>query len=145
MKSDERGFTLVEIIVAVAILAVLSAGVVSLFIVSHVRLQKAMDLDNAVLETNTLIEEFQGVEGSSSNGSRFTIYYDDNWERSVIMDSEAQYAIYGNIIQLSEDQEGLLHLDLRAVRLKPYPFENNEKHEIYSIGVIIEDLSYWSE
>ena len=61
------------------------------------------------------------------------------------MDSEAQYAIYGNIIQLSEDQEGLLHLDLRAVRLKPYPFENNEKHEIYSIGVIIEDLSYWSE
>ena len=128
-----------------AILAVLSAGVVSLFIVSHVRLQKAMDLDNAVLETNTLIEEFQGVEGSSSNGSRFTIYYDDNWERSVIMDSEAQYAIYGNIIQLSEDQEGLLHLDLRAVRLKPYPFENNEKHEIYSIGVIIEDLSYWSE
>ena len=61
-----------------AILAVLSAGVVSLFIVSHVRLQKAMDLDNAVLETNTLIEEFQGVEGSSSNGSRLQIYYDDN-------------------------------------------------------------------
>jgi len=144
VRSQEKGFTLVEIIISVSILAVLAVGIVSLFITSHVSLQKAMDLDNAVLEINSLIEGFHGNENSAIKASRFTLYYDDNWERST-NDSVIKYVIYGDFIQLSDEQEGLFNLNLRAVRLKPYPFEKKDKYEIYSIDVIIEDSSYWSE
>lgn len=144
MKSGEKGFTLIEIIISAGILAVVAVGIVSLFIASHVSIQKAMDLDNAVLQINSLIEGFQGTESSTVKISHFTIYYDDKWERST-NDSEIKYVIYGDFKPLSDEQKGLLNLDLRAVRLKPYPFENREDHEIYSIDVIIEDTSYWSE
>lgn len=144
MKSGEKGFTLVEIIVSAGILAVLAVGIVSLFTVSYVNIQKAIDLDNAVLEINSLIEGFQGTENSTAKVSRFSIYYDDKWERSVD-DSAVKYVINGDFKQLSDEQKGLLNLSLRAVRLEPYPFENSENHEIYSIDVIIEDTSYWSE
>ena len=92
------------------------------FIASEVRHEKAVDLDLAVLNTNAVIEEFQNLNNPSEFASRFTIYFNDDWERSN-KDANTLYAIYGDMVKLSDDQEGLLHLDLRTVRLKPYPFE----------------------
>lgn len=145
MRSGKKGFTLIEMIIAVGLLAVLSVGIIRLFVVSQVSHYKAVDVDYAVLETNALIEEFQVTENPAEKAKRFTIYYDSNWERSEIKGSETLYAIYGDLAQLSKDKEGLLHLDLRAVRLKPYPMEKNEEHEIYKVSVVLEDMSYWSE
>lgn len=144
MKSGKKGFTLIEMIIAVGILAVLAVGIIRLFIASEVRHEKAVDLDLAVLNTNAVIEEFQNLNNPSEFASRFTIYFNDDWERSN-KDANTLYAIYGDMVKLSDDQEGLLHLDLRTVRLKPYPFEKNEEYEIYKISVIIEDMSYWGE
>lgn len=144
MRSGKKGFTLIEMIIAVGVLAVLAVGIIRLFIASEVRHQKAIDLDYAVLETNALIEKFQGLRDTSEFASRFTIYFNNNWERSN-KDSETLYAIYGDTVKLSDDQEGLLHLDLRAVRLKPYALEKNEEYEIYKVSVIVEDMSYWGE
>ncbi|HHW23811.1 MAG TPA: prepilin-type N-terminal cleavage/methylation domain-containing protein [Clostridiaceae bacterium] len=143
MKSESKGFTLIEMILAICILAVLAVGVLKLFVNSRVTHQKAFDLDNAVLETNRLIEEFQSVGGAPRNESRFTVYYDEQWNPATLDDDAACYAIYGNIAPLSEEQGGLLHLDLRAVRIKPYPFEEDEQTEIYSVSTIIEDQSFW--
>lgn len=144
MRSGEKGFTLVEIIISAGILAILAVSIVGLFVTSHVSIQKAMDLDNAVLEINSLIEGFQGTEKSTVKVSSFTLYYDDNWERSN-NDSASKYAIYGEFSMLADVQDGLLNLNLKVIRLKQYPFENKDKHEIYSVDVIIEDTSYWSE
>jgi prepilin-type N-terminal cleavage/methylation domain-containing protein len=145
VRSKNKGFTLIEMIIAIGMLAALAVGIIRLFIASQVSLQKAADMDYAVLEINALIEGFQNIGSNSENASRFTIYYDDKWERSAIKDSTAQYAIYGNFAKLSDDKAGLLHLDLRAVRLKPYPLGKNEEYEIYKVAVIIEDMSYWGE
>ena len=144
MRSGKKGFTLIEMIIAVGVLAVLAVGIIRLFIASEVSHKKAVDIDYAVLETNTIIEEFQELRDSSEKASRFTIYYDENWERSI-KDSNSLYAIYGDMVKLSDEQEGLLHLDLRAVRLKRYPLEKNEEFEIYKVSVIVEDMSYWGE
>ncbi len=145
MKSGKKGFTLIEMLIAVAVLAVLSVGIIRLFVASQISHDKAVDIDYAVLETNALIEDFQGEKSLSEKANRFTIYYDNNWERSVLKDSNSLYAIYGDMVKLSDDQEGLLHVDLRVLRLKPYPLEKNEEHEIYKVSVIVEDVSYWSE
>lgn len=144
MRSGKKGFTLIEMIIAVGVLAVLAVGIIRLFIASEVSHEKAVDIDYAVLETNSLIEEFQEMKNSSEKASRFTIYYDDNWGRSI-KHTNSLYAIYGDMVKLSDEQEGLLHLDLRAVRLKPYPLEKNEEFEIYKVSVIVEDMSYWGE
>jgi len=144
VKSGEKGFTLVELIISAGILAVLSIGIVGLFVKAHINNQKAMELDNAVLEINNLIERFHDTENSIVKASQFVIYYNDKWELSD-NDSEIEYVIYGDIEQLSDEQEGLYSLQLKAVRLKPYPFEAEENHEIYSIDVIFEDTSLWSE
>jgi prepilin-type N-terminal cleavage/methylation domain-containing protein len=145
VKSNKKGFTLIEMVIAIGILAVLAVGIMRLFLTSQVSHQKAVDLDYAVLETNALIERFQDIKGSPGNGSSFTIYYNDKWERTNIIESNIQYAIYGDLAKLSDDKAGLLHLDLRVVRLKPYILEKNGENEIYKISVIIEDLSYWGE
>jgi len=144
VRSGKKGFTLIEMIISVGVLAVLAVGIIRLFIASEVTHKKAIDIDRAVLETNAIIEEFQEIINPSEKASRFTIYYDNNWERSV-KDSDSMYAVYGDIVMLSEDQGGLSHLDLRAVRLKPYPLEKSEEYEIYNISVIVEDMSYWGE
>lgn len=144
MGSEKKGFSLIEMIIAVGVLAVLAVGIIRLFIASEVNHQKSVDIDNAVLETNALIEDFQDLENSSGQSSRFTLYFDNNWERSV-EDSETLYAIYGDMVKLSDEKDGLLHLDLRAVRLKPYPLEKKEGHEIYNVSVVVEDMSYWGE
>lgn len=145
MKSGAKGFTLVEMIIAIGILAVLAVGVLRLFITSQVTHKKAVDLDNAVLETNRLIEEFQSVEGAPQKESRFTVYYDNDWNPSTTKDNSARYAIHGSIIPLPGEQSGLLHMDLRVVRLEPYPLEKVNEPEIYSVSTIIEDLSFWGE
>lgn len=145
MKPGNKGFTIIEMIIATGVLAILAVGTLRLFIASQVTHQKAVDLDNAVLETNRLIEEFQKVEGAPRKESSFIIYYDEQWNPSAMKGDQAGYAIYGSIIPLSEEQKGLLHMDLRAVRLKPYPLEKVGETEIYSISTIIEDLSFWGE
>lgn len=143
--SKKNGFTLIEMVIAVCILAVLSVGVLKLFVTSQVTHQKAVDIDNAVLETNRLIEEFQRVLDAPQKESRFTVYYDEQWNPSTFKDDSVNYAIYGSMIPLSEEQKGLLHMDLRVVRLGPYPFEKDSEPEIYSVSTIIEDLSFWGE
>lgn len=143
MKSGSKGFTLIEMVIAIGILAVLAVGVLRLFVTSKIIHKKAADLDNAVLETNRMIEEFQSVDGAPQKESRFTVYYDGDWNRSGLKDNSTNYAIYGSIIPLSEDQEGLLHMDLRVVRLGPYPLEKESETEIYAVSTIIEDLSFW--
>lgn len=143
MKSRSKGFTLIEMIIAIGVLAILAIGILRLFVLAQVNHKRAIDIDFAVLETNRLIEEFQSLEEMSQKASRFTIYYDENWERSKLKDSMTTYAIYGHLAPLSKDQTGLLHFDLRAVRLLPYPLSSNGEYEIYKIATIIEDKSYW--
>ncbi len=145
VKSRKDGFTLIEMVIAIGILAVLAVGVLRLFVTSQVTHQKVVDIDNAVLETGKLLEEFQKMEDSSQNESRFTVYYDGDWNRSGLKDNSTHYAIYGSIIPLSEEYEGLLHMDLRVVRLGPYPFEKESEPEIYAVSTIIEDLSFWGD
>jgi len=142
VKKDTKGFTLIEMIIALFVLAVLAVGVLRLFVTARTVHQKAVDLDKAVFETNRLIEEIH-IDSKYKTDTRFSEYYDEDWNPSVNDDS-ARYAIYGSISPLSEEEKGLLHLDLRVVRLIPYPFEKENDPEIYSISTIVEDSEFWS-
>lgn len=143
MKKNSKGFTLAEMIIALFVLAILAVGALRLFVNARTVHRKAVDLDRAVFETNRMIEEFH-INGRSLD-ERFAAYYDEEWKPAEKDGDSACYAIYGSMTPLSEKEKGLYHLDLRVVRLKPYPFEKENEAEIYSISSIIEDSTIWSE
>ena len=128
-----KGFTLIEMVIAVAIMAILSIGILKLFIAAEVNHQKALDIDHAVFESCMLIENNRNSE-IPKNGVHKTIYYDEKWEKMIKESGDSQYAIYIDILPLDENKGMLFSIHLKVVRIKPYPLEINGEQEIYSIS-----------
>lgn len=75
-----KGFTLVEIIVALAILALLSGTLLQVFVLSSDMNSRADDLDRANVVATSMAEEFK----SGANALAFTnreIFFNDNWQQ----------------------------------------------------------------
>lgn len=138
-KPMNKGFTLIEMILSIGILAILAVGVLRLFVVSQVNHQKAVDIDLAVLECNALIERTHSLEDITESGNTFVFYYDNEWKNSIQKDVFTQYAMYGTISSLPNNLEGLFNLALRVVRLNPYPLEKDGEKELYQVSVLFEN------
>lgn len=130
---SNKGFTLIEMILSVGLLALLSVGILRLFIAAQVNHDKAVDLDHAVWESGTLIEETRQREDIPSGGSHFTLYYDENWSQTLD-ETRGQYAVYGDVIPLSEKDQRLFNLHLKFVRIIPYPLESKTETVIYLVS-----------
>lgn len=135
------GFTLIEIMISILVLAVIAVGILRLYVAAQVNHQKAVDLDYAVLKSNALLEELRGLESLSE--SKFTIYYNKSWSLQS-ENNQSQYAIYGDIKALP-DNKRLFTIELRVLRLLPYPLEKVSEKEVYKLSSIIENQSYWSD
>ena len=61
-KRAKKGFTLVEIIVSIGVLAVVSVFVLRMFVQSENTQQKARDMDFAVLEAGSLVEAVKTLQ-----------------------------------------------------------------------------------
>lgn len=81
-----QGFTLVEMILAVGILALLSILVLQLFLTSTNMSQKAYDLDQAVLASKSAVENFKNHPTPSSRD--VMTYYDKDWKQIIPSDNK---------------------------------------------------------
>ena len=59
---NEKGFTLVEVIISIAVLSILSVIFLQLFVKADVILDESRVLDAAIVEANTAIEQLKGAD-----------------------------------------------------------------------------------
>lgn len=149
----DNGFTLIEMIISVALLAVAGVAVASLFLNAQVNNMKAADLDHSTSLCSSFIEEIKaapeawikgesgvkGVKPVKFNPGSYAVYYDDSWQ--IITDDAlpagTMYMIRIDLYGIPE-KPGLYSVETRAVRLKPYPLSGEGNAEILKLSTMTE-------
>lgn len=160
-KNNRSGFTLIEMIVSVAVLAVAGLAVAGLFVMAHVHNQKAVDLDQSVSHCSAMVEQIKVSEATGAdaekdsledelwekllrNGS-VSVFYDKKWEvlQGVALTESPNLMEYRITAQLHEmpDQEGLYVLDVTSVKINPYAMSNKGEVEVYRLSAVMEAYS----
>ncbi|MDR0671039.1 MAG: type II secretion system GspH family protein [Oscillospiraceae bacterium] len=104
-ERSQRGFALVEIIIAIGVLAVVSMFILEMFVRAANMSQRARDKDNACFEAQTVLALYralpaQGGAALSVSGRAaarsapgvWTLYYDDAW-RPVAAPPDAGFTL----------------------------------------------------
>ena len=111
----QEGFTLMEAVVSIAVIAVISWFILEIFIVSANANVRARDMDMASVKTSSLIEEIKSLEYLPETGP---LYFNDDWEETTRED--ARFEVYAIITAARESEAGVLAdieaaaFDLRA-------------------------------
>lgn len=151
----KRGFTLIELIIAVALLAVAGAAVVRLFVHAHVNNRMAYDIDRAVFYGSAWVERIKSSPEDWTAGDpsaiyqavcrsdtySYVIYYDDGWNPIPYGESRADEAEYAMHIDLYgvDESPGLWAIELRTFKIDPYPLQSGPYEEIYSIMAMVNE------
>lgn len=152
---NNRGFTLVEVIIAIGIIAIASVIILQLFITAKNINQKANDLDKSILASTSIIELFKSGKApgdikadssmeyalidESNNIINIYMYYDDNWSLIESKDINPCFTLTAVITPVSSislesgKTSRAYKIGVHVVKAKPYPLEKNFKKEIYSV------------
>ncbi len=142
---DTRGFTLVEIIISIGVLAVVSAFVMQLFIGSSNVQIKARDMDQAAMQAQAALEYYKaygscdpgrshgdflrgGVYSEEDGAFSLQLFYDINWNMKNTQDTEG-FTLYldgGRVLR------GMRHLTARVIRHRPYTATSERDTEVIS-------------
>jgi prepilin-type N-terminal cleavage/methylation domain-containing protein len=148
-----RGFTLIELIIAVALLAVAGTVVVRLFVHAHVNNQLAADIDRSVFYGSAWIEKIKSspedwICGDPSESDSavtisetcsYIVYYDDGWiplHDGQNRIQEAEYAMHIDLYKMN-GKEGLWAIELGTYRIEPYPLSKEPYQEIYTLSAMV--------
>ncbi len=156
---NKKGFTLVEMIISVAFLAVISLVLAELFISSQNCLDKAHDLDRSVHIAKKTIESFKAGEkpedfiksGSmrssdiSESGDTIAVktYYDEDWRilnpSDDLLESKTAFTSTVEIKPVPPDADsfegkGIYAIHVRIDKSTPYVMEKTTAGEIYSLA-----------
>ena len=81
MAKNTRGFTLLEVVVSITVLALTSVFILQMFVVSDNVNKKARDIDNANMVCMAAVESFKnGTQPYGAFGEYEEFYYDGNWD-----------------------------------------------------------------
>jgi prepilin-type N-terminal cleavage/methylation domain-containing protein len=158
-KPKKRGFTLVEIIISIGIVAIISSSILELFITAGNLNRKAFDMDKSVMLSETVVEQFklldnpEGIKNmdvlkdayllKSSTKNSYTIFYDNKWNviknNSLLNKSdeavikEASYIF--NIFLTDVDSSGIMKMSLAVIKNKFGYMEKQTDKDFYTISV----------
>lgn len=152
----KSGFTLIEIIIAVALLAVAGTVAVHLFVHAHVNKQLARDTDQAVFQCSAWIETIKSspedwINGNPSESHQnvvvmepavYVVYFDKEWNPvadSADREQHAEYALNINLYDVP-GKAGLWNIEARMLRLKPYPLRQEDQIEILKLSAMVNDI-----
>ena len=118
---DSRGFTLVEVVIAIFALALISGFILQMFIVSSKINQKAQDIDGATMQAISIIETFKGQQEAfdlarspmfdgahsvlESSTLTLTHYYDLHWKPLNSLGPTPRDALFCSVTKIVADAE----------------------------------------
>ena len=148
---DKRGFTLVEIIVSIGILAVVSLFVLEMFLRSMNTEKRASDYDNASSYCQTVLEYYKTYgtcdpavsdldicgnwSFSDEEDGSFVMYmhFDKNWKPVPAYDYEG-YTVTALADAPGEENRGIQTVSAEAVRHKPMVMEDKAEEILMRVS-----------
>ncbi len=159
MKRPEnpKGFALVEIIIAIGVLAVVSMFVVRLFVLAANTQNRARDLDHACFEAQTAVETYKlyGTLSSqearalwnviarpkmSGTGTIYTVFYGKDWAPAEAP-QENGFTLVFTVTETPPDDGLGVWEDIRVAVYKnsAYLLEDGGQKEIYTLSAGVYD------
>ncbi len=102
-NKSNRGFTLIEVVVAFAVLAIISGTLLQIFVTATQVNQNAFEIDKASAIAVEAIERFKSVPGLPSETY---IYYDQSWGTAGVTTANAVYVLKQTIPSTVTTSEG---------------------------------------
>jgi prepilin-type N-terminal cleavage/methylation domain-containing protein len=155
---NNKGFTLVEVIIAIGVIAIASVIILQLFITAKNLNQKSSDLDKSILASTSIVELIKSGEApgdikanpsiehalidESNDIININMYYDDNWNLIESKDTNLFYTLTAVISPASSiNSKGIktsmaYAIEVHVFKAKPYPLEKSFNKEIYSLETI---------
>jgi prepilin-type N-terminal cleavage/methylation domain-containing protein len=148
-RSGEKGLTLIEMIIAAAVLAVAGVAVAGLFVNAHANSRKALDIDKSTAILSSWIEEIkaspeewtagrarrEGLSPVSGKPGSYQSFYDRNWQPipgGNDDDPEAEFRMTAELYEMP-GKPGLWTIEARMVKIKPYPLKSEANAEILKL------------
>ena len=162
-RKRNSGFTLVEMIISVAFLAIISVIIVQLFISAKNLSLKAHDLDQSVFISKKIIAAFKSCEHPedfaeislldkaadtvSDDVEVFTLYFDEDWnqldpDKHSLDERFPDKAVFTADVELKPlvaeeegtySENGLYRLHIKVQKTGPYLMEEEAGSELFSI------------
>lgn len=158
LSKANKGFTLVEMIISVAFLAIVSVVMLQLFINARNLGLKGHDLDQGVQFSKSVIETFKAGKNpadfrnsnlmSSTSVSEdgdavsFKLYLDKEWKTldgsdSSLIDKSSFIAAIdvkpSGSVGNSMDKKGIYSIRIIIDRIRPYSLDESKNNEVYRI------------
>ncbi|WP_433791514.1 putative Ig domain-containing protein [Actinoplanes sp. CA-252034] len=105
MRSEDDGFTLVELLVALAVLSVGMAGMGSFFLNGSLAVSHQRDQRQAVQLASSTIEQVRGLKGSSLLAGRGPAKAKSQWDKALSGDYRGKMKRYLGSMQIASDPE----------------------------------------
>ena len=141
MTNKKRGFTLAEMIIAVAILSVASMYVVQMLVVTKNLRTRSYEIDRSVRISKNIIELISS--GESVTNSKDDLLLKMKAENGIyILNFDEDFKIRGeknalyNIFMTMDTKDGLDNVNIKINRLKPYILDDKKSLEISDINSI---------
>lgn len=141
MTNKKRGFTLAEMIIAVAILSVASMYVVQMLVVTKNLRTRSYEIDRSVRISKNIIELISSGESVSdskddlllkmkSENGMYILNFDEDF--NISDENNALYKLFMTM----DTKDGLDNVNIKINRLKPYILDDKKSLEISDINSI---------
>lgn len=141
MTKKRSGFTLAEMIIAVAILSVASVYVVQMLVVTKNLRTRSYEIDRSVRISKNIIELISSGESVSDSkdelllkmkaeDGRYILNFDEDF--NISDENNALYKLFMTM----DTKDGLDNINIKINRLKPYILDDKKSLEISDINSI---------
>ncbi|RKW38529.1 MAG: prepilin-type N-terminal cleavage/methylation domain-containing protein [Lachnospiraceae bacterium] len=141
MTNKKRGFTLAEMIIAVAILSVASMYVVQMLVVTKNLRTRSYEIDRSVRISKNIIELISSGESVTNSKDDLLLkmkaengIYILNFDEDFNI-SDENNALY-KLFMTMDTKDGLDNVNIKINRLKPYILDDKKSLEISDINSI---------
>ena len=141
MTNKKRGFTLAEMIIAVAILSVASMYVVQMLVVTKNLRTRSYEIDRSVRISKNILELISSGESVSDSKDDLLLkmkaedgMYILNFDEDFNI-SDENNALY-KLFMTMDTKDGLDNVNIKINRLKPYILDDKKSLEISDISSI---------
>jgi hypothetical protein len=141
MTNKKRGFTLAEMIIAVAILSVASMYVVQMLVVTKNLRTRSYEIDRSVRISKNIIELISSGESVTNSkddlllkmkaeNGMYILNFDEDF--NISNENNALYKLFMTM----DTKDGLDNVNIKINRLKPYILDDRKSLEISDIKSI---------
>ena len=141
MTNKKRGFTLAEMIIAVAILSVASMYVVQMLVVTKNLRARSYEIDRSVRISKNIIELISSGESVTNSKDDLLLkmkaengIYILNFDEDFNI-SDENNALY-KLFMTMDTKDGLDNVNIKINRLKPYILDDKKSLEISDINSV---------